>query len=300
MTGSSPVLCKVHKGGADGKRWCEAPKADGQCEARTHSACGEKMRLKLLVTAAKSDILSGSLSKALTKAMRVEARQLVMEWICPHSVCQPECPATDQLKTLRKCIKMVNDGQIRSRAAAGLSAEKAEKFVVTATFTEDVTTDFEDEKMGELGRQIDLISGGMPYDDAAHDLAPFIVHGGESVLEVSAEPTEDGPFGTEADSLEGGSAGGSAGGSGGSAEDGALPLPVLIGSIAGALALCGGMGMLLVRRRAASMDSLRESTENDDIVNMQEAITYTSNTSPSAGKARSGSIERTVVESGRI
>merc|ERR1711988_968988 len=149
---------------------------------------------------------------------------------------------------------------------------------------------------GELGRQIDLISGGMPYDDAAHDLAPFIVHGGESVLEVSAEATEDGPFGTEADILEGGSAGGS----GSSAEDGALPLPVLIGSIAGALALCGGMGMLLVRRRTASMDSLRESTENDDIVNMQEAITYTSNTSPSAGKARSGSIERTVVESGRI
>jgi len=298
VTSSSPVLCKVHKGGADG-RMCEAPRADGECAARTHVACGEKMRLRLLVNAAKSDILSGSLSKALTKAMRIEARQLVMEWICPDSVCQPECPATDQLKTLRECIKMVNDGQIRSRAAAGLSA-KAEKFVITATFTEDATMDFEEEKMSELGRQIDLISGGMPHDDAADDLAPFIVRGGESVLEVSAEPTEDGPFGTEAGLLEGGSAGssaGSAGGSGGSAEDGALPLPILIGSIAGALALCGGMGMLFVRRRAG-MDNLRESTENDDIANM-EAITYTTD-SPSAGKARSGSIERTVVESGRI
>jgi hypothetical protein len=298
VTASSPVLCKMHQGGADGKRWCEAPKvafpgAHGECEARTHSACGEKMQLRLLVNAAKSDILSGSLSKALTKAMRIEARQLVMEWICPESTCQPECPTTKQLKTLRGCMKMVNDGQILSRTAAGLSAERKEKFVITATFTEDAETEFEEDKMSELGRQIDLISGGMPHDEAADELEPFIVRGGESVLEVSAEATEDHSFPNEAAQVDGGSSA--------SADEGGLPLSILIGSIAGALALCGGAGVLIVRRRG-SFESLSESRENDDNVELQEGITYTSNTAqglPSSGRGRSVAV-RTVVESGRI
>jgi len=293
VTNSSPVLCKVHKAGTDGKRWCDAPSAVGECKAKTHSACGEKMRLRLLVKAAQSEILSGSLSKALTKAMRIEARQLVMEWICPWSTCQPECPTTNQLKTLRGCLKMVNDGQIRSREAAGLSEQNEEKFVITATFTEDVTTEFEDEKMSELGRQVDLISDGLPHDDAADDLAPFVVRGGESVLEVSAEPIEESPFyiGTEA---------GSSDGSRGGVDDGSVPLGALIGSIAGALALCGGVGVLLVRRRGSfennttSFDGLKGSLESDDFVNMQEASKYTSNIALCSPSSGSGSSPRVV------
>jgi len=203
---------------------------------------------------------------------------LVMEWICPDALCQPECPTTKQLKTLRGCLKMVNDGQIRSRTASGLSEEKAEKFFVTATLSEDVTRDFEEEKMSELGRQIDLISGGMSYDDAADDLAPFIVRGGESVLEVSPEPLEDSPFGM-------GSEAGSSDGS-----DGSVPLGALMGSIVGALALCAGVGLFLTRRRAqkSSFEGLRGSTESDDIMDMQKAsAAYTSNL-PDSGKARSG------------
>jgi hypothetical protein len=174
-----------------------------------------------------------------------------------------------------------------------LAAERAEKFVITATFTEDAATEFEEDKMSELARQIDLISGGMPHDDAADELAPFIVRGGESVLEVSAEATEDGPFGTEAAPVDGGVRP--------SADEGGLPLPILIGSIAGALALCGGAGVLIVRRRG-SFESLSESRENDDNVELQEGITYTSNTAqglPSSGRGRSVAV-RSVVESGRI
>jgi len=268
VTDTSKVLCKMHKAGADGKRWCEAPDAHGECEARTHSACGEKVRLSLLVNAAKSDILSGSLTNALTKAMRIEANKLVMEWICPDSVCDPECPTTKMWKTLRGCTKVVNNGQIRSRQATGL--EKAEKYVVTASFAEDVTKDFEEDKMSELGKQVDLISGGMAYDGAAKDLASYLVKG-ESSLEVSAEPIEDHDFaGTDGtDSTEGTKGTGSTDGTKPETTEedglfGSLSMPILIGSIGGALALCGGVGLVIVRRRSSSGSYEADATQLGD------------------------------------
>jgi len=215
------------------------------------------LALSLLVTAAESDILDGSLSTALTKAMRIEAKQLVMEWICPDDVCDPECPRKKQQKVLKGCLNVVNAGQIRSRTAAAAGLEKKEKLFAVMSFSEDMARPLEEDNMRLLGSQVDRISKGQGYDDAAKDLARYIVKG-ESSLEVSAAPTEDGPFdGTEPVRESPPETP--------SEDGGILSLPILIGIVSGALAMCGGVGIFIVRRRANSeTDSLGTSTRIKD------------------------------------
>eukprot|EP00756_Hemistasia_phaeocysticola_P030781 Hpha_TRINITY_DN16310_c0_g3::TRINITY_DN16310_c0_g3_i11::g.59087::m.59087 len=230
---TDPVLCKLHKAGSDGKRWCEPPDTSGQCAAKSHKACGEKMRLSLLVNAAKDELLDGSLLIAMSKALKIEAKKLVMEWICPSEVCTPECPTTKQYKVLRGCIDALKSGTTGRKAS--LLGDNVGSWVAQFAFKEDTKPEEVSTGMDALGNLVDDIATGKPVSPDASDLKKFVTK--DTKLEVSAAPVEDSPFvpkSTEAPASDGGS----------------LSLGVIIGIVGGALTACTGIGLYVVKSRS--------------------------------------------------
>jgi len=104
------VICKSHLPNLKLERLCSPPDTKTmQCSALTSKACGQKLRISLLVKATKKVLKAGGLTLAVGKALKLKAKQLLMEWFCPASVCIPECPTTKTMKILRGCFENVFD-----------------------------------------------------------------------------------------------------------------------------------------------------------------------------------------------
>jgi len=236
------VLCKLHQP-EGGKRWCEPPDTHGQCPVSKSWACGQKMRMSLLVVAAVSDLINNNFLEILAKGLKTAVTNLIMEWICPAEVCTPQCPTTKEWKVIRGCKKALK--------TAGRFAE----LLSTGEWVVEFTTPVEmaEEEAVTIARSIDTlvsdINKGNPVSPDAADVKPYILPSSE--LRVGAAAETDNPF-DEVPDVDAPPE-----------TDASLSLPAIIAMAAGALVCVGLVGLYAVQRRRGSRyaDSLIDQGE---------------------------------------
>lgn len=184
-------LCKLRKNVFDQQegrkaKWCDpvstAASSPGGCDASMYKACGEKQVLRLLIKAAKQDLLTGGFQNAVQKAIRVEAKKLVMRWICPAAVCEHGCPEKQQQRVLAGCLAGATAPARRDRPLQAPAAGDSGDDEWVAGFD-----GLSDEEAIQLGEAVQSIAHGWDADNAdLDDLRRYVTP--RSNLNIASAP----------------------------------------------------------------------------------------------------------------